>query len=112
MTGFSSHKRNKGRITPDSAYNRQPPKSPPLRGAKREGVGASCANHENKLTGAGEGREYGGDRGDAVFGKGAPRLGMGKEGSKLAVANRSPKNAHDFASFDGVGGEAKKPTLG
>ena len=37
MTGFSSHKRNKGRITPNSAYDRQPPRSPPLRGKKREG---------------------------------------------------------------------------
>jgi len=108
----------------NSVYNKAPAKSPQFgRMAARKPVKYSCANEENRLTGRSshkepsyakgtETREYGGDRGDAIFGGGSPRYGQSREGAPAAVANRKPPNAHAFASFDGVGGSVKKPTLG
>lgn len=107
-----------------SVYNSgTAPKGPATRMAPRKPVRYSCAHEENKLTGRSshkepsyakgtETREYGGDRGDAVFGGGPPRYGQSREGASAAVANRKPPNAHAYASFDNVGGTAKKPTLG
>lgn len=66
-----------------------------------------------------KGNEYGGDGTPTVLGSGrmSPGLGAGvgrdvHHGAARAQDNVKPKTAHAFASFDNVGGTAKKPTLG
>lgn len=70
---------------------------------KSHDAGARCCKDFSNVGGYGAA---------AIEGTDSPRKGTGTSGSKLAQANRSPKYAQNFASFDNVGGTAKKPTLG